>query len=235
MEPQPNRVELADRVFSAALELPPDQRAAFVQQRCGDDITLTQTVLHLLSQYQRLGDFLEAPAFERKQPLAGEFPPGEVLNGRFRLIELVGRGGMGEVYRAEDSELGDTVALKVLRSRFRGEEEIDARFRGEIRLARKISHPNVCRIFELFVETRGLEHLLYFTMEFLEGQTLARAIAQGPMQPQAALALAPPGRCRPGGRAPGGRCASRLKASQYSAGSGQGRRTAGGADGFRLG
>src|SRR5580693_989310 len=163
MEPQPDRIELADRVFSAALELPPDQRAAFVQQRCGDDITLTQTVLHWLSQYQRLGDFLEAPAFERKQPLAGEFPPGEVLNGRFRLIELVGRGGMGEVYRAEDSELGDTVALKVLRSRFRGEEEIDARFRGEIRLARKISHPNVCRIFELFVETRGLEHLLYFT------------------------------------------------------------------------
>jgi serine/threonine protein kinase/tetratricopeptide (TPR) repeat protein len=190
MEPQPNRIELADQVFSAALELPAGERTAFVQQRCGGDVTLTQTVLDLLSQYQRLGDFLEAPPFGHGQPPAGEFQPGEILNSRFRLIELVGRGGMGEVYRAEDTELGDTVALKVLRSRFRGEEEIAARFRGEIRLARKISHPNVCRIFELFVETRGLEHLLYFTMEFLEGQTLSRTIAQGPLEPQAALALA---------------------------------------------
>src|ERR1017187_8933614 len=75
-------------------------------------------------------------------------------------------------------------------ARFRGEEHIDARFRGEIRLARKISHPNVCHIFDLFVERRGLDEVLYFTMEFLEGQTLARAIAQCPMEPAAALALA---------------------------------------------
>ena len=192
MEPQPpDRIQLADEVFSAALDLPPAERTAFVRERCGNDTTLTETVLHLLEQHQRLGDFLEAPAFAPSQPQAGEFRPGEVLNnGRFRLIELVGRGGMGEVYRAEDTELADIVALKVLRSRFRGEEHIDARFRGEIRLARKISHPNVCHIFDLFVERRGLDEVLYFTMEFLEGQTLARAIAQGPMEPAAALALA---------------------------------------------
>ena len=97
---------------------------------------------------------------------------------------------MGEVYRAEDTELADIVALKVLRSRFRGEEHIDARFRGEIRLARKISHPNVCHIYDLFLETRGTDEVLYFTMEFLEGQTLARAIAQGSMEPPVVLALA---------------------------------------------
>ena len=189
--PPPDRIRLADEVFTAALDLPPADRAAFVRERCGDDTTLTDTVLHLLSQYERLGDFLEAPAFAPSQPPPGEFRPGELLNnGRFRLLEMVGRGGMGEVYRAEDTELADVVALKVLRSRFRGEEHTDARFRGEIRLARKISHPNVCHIYDLFVETRGADEVLYFTMEFLEGQTLAHAIAQGPMEPAAALVLA---------------------------------------------
>ena len=189
--PPPDRIQLADEVFTAALDLPPAERAAFVRERCGDDTTLTDTVLHLLSQYERLGDFLEAPAFAPSQPPPGEFRPGELLNnGRFRLLEMVGRGGMGEVYRAEDTELADVVALKVLRSRFRGEENVDARFRGEIRLARKISHPNVCHIYDLFVETRGADVVLYFTMEFLEGQTLAHAIAQGPMDPPAALVLA---------------------------------------------
>jgi serine/threonine protein kinase len=189
--PPPDRIQLADEVFSAALELPPTERIAFVRERCGADTTLTETVLHLLEQYERLGDFLEAPPFTPSQPPAGEFRPGELLNnGRFRLIELVGRGGMGEVYRAEDTELADIVALKVLRSRFRGEEHIDARFRGEIRLARKISHPNVCHIYDLFLETRGTDEVLYFTMEFLEGQTLARAIAQGSMEPPVVLALA---------------------------------------------
>lgn len=187
----PDRIRLADEVFSAALDLPPSERDAFVRARCGTDTTLTETVLHLLARQERLGDFLEAPAFAPGQPPPGEFRPGESLgNGRFRLIELVGRGGMGEVYRAEDTELADIVALKVLRSRFRGEEHIDARFRGEIRLARKISHPNVCHIFDLFLERRGLDEVLYFTMEFLAGETLARAIAKGPMEPAAALALA---------------------------------------------
>jgi serine/threonine protein kinase len=192
MEPQPpDRIQLADDVFAAALDLPPTDRTAFVRERCADDPTLTDTVLHLLEQHERLGDFLEAPAFAPSQPLPGEFRPGELLNnGRFRLIELVGRGGMGEVYRAEDTELADIVALKVLRSRFRGEEHIDARFRGEIRLARKISHPNVCHIFDLFVEPCGADEVLYFTMEFLEGETLARAVSKGPMEPQSALALA---------------------------------------------
>ena len=189
--PPPDRIRLADEVFSAALDLPPTEREAFVRERCGNDTTLTDTVLHLLEQHARLGDFLEIPAFAPGQTVLGEFRPGELLNnGRFRLIEMVGRGGMGEVYRAEDTELADIVALKVLRSRFRGEEHIDARFRDEIRLARKISHPNVCHIFDLFVERRGLDEVLYFTMEFLEGQTLARAITQGPMEPTAALALA---------------------------------------------
>jgi serine/threonine protein kinase len=192
METQPpDRIQLADEVFAAALDLPPTDRTAFVRERCADHPTLTDTVLHLLEQHERLGDFLEAPAFAPHQPPPGEFRPGELLNnGRFRLIELVGRGGMGEVYRAEDTELADIVALKVLRSRFRGEEHIDARFRGEIRLARKISHPNVCHIFDLFVEPRRTDEVLYFTMEFLEGETLARAISKGPMEPQAALALA---------------------------------------------
>jgi serine/threonine-protein kinase len=84
---------------------------------------------------------------------------------------------MGQVYRADDLELGEPVAIKTLQPRLRGDQSVAARFRDEIRLARKISHPNICRIFDLFFESREGQSILYFTMEFLDGSTLARRIA----------------------------------------------------------
>src|SRR4051812_48122333 len=75
---------------------------------------------------------------------------GHVLAGRFRILEFVGHGGMGDVYEAEDLELGERVALKTIRSDLAGNLRALDRFRREIRLARRVTHPNVCRTFDLF-------------------------------------------------------------------------------------
>src|SRR5271166_130048 len=79
----------------------------------------------------------------------GRFLPGTVFGERYRIIELLGRGGMGEVYRADDLELGQAVALKFLPPAVAHDEIALARLRNEVRLARQISHPNVCRVFDI--------------------------------------------------------------------------------------
>src|SRR6185503_11091813 len=76
------------------------------------------------------------------------FAPGERLAGRFRIVKLLGQGGMGQVYEAEDLELSDRVALKVVRPDAARDERAVERFRREVYLARRVTHPNVCRIFD---------------------------------------------------------------------------------------
>jgi serine/threonine protein kinase len=76
----------------------------------------------------------------------GRFTPGSLLAGRYRIVGLLGRGGMGEVYRADDLKLRQTVALKLLPSGLTGDPSRLSRFVNEVRVARRVSHPNVCRV-----------------------------------------------------------------------------------------
>jgi tetratricopeptide (TPR) repeat protein len=185
----PGRIQFVNDIFSEALELPASEQAGFVHQRCANDDSLRESVLRLLSQYGRLGDFLQTPACVGLIQ-HDELEPGEVIGGRFSVVSCLGRGGMGAVYRVEDSVSGDTCALKVLRPQSGAGEQLAARFRDEIRLARSITHDNICRVNELFVEPRGTEKLLFFTMKFLDGPTLAQRLTSGPLDPVRALALA---------------------------------------------
>jgi eukaryotic-like serine/threonine-protein kinase len=100
---------------------------------------------------------------------------GAVLASRYVIRQPLGRGGMGHVYRAYDRTLEEDVAIKVIRSEFVKEPEMARRFRSEIRLARKVSHRNVCRIHE-YGEERGLGFL---SMEFVEGMELKRLLREG--------------------------------------------------------
>src|SRR5271165_1780413 len=79
---------------------------------------------------------------------AGRFTPGMLIAARYRIIALLGRGGMGEVYRADDLTLGQQVALKFLPAAVTDESTLE-RFRNEVRIARRISHPNVCRVYDI--------------------------------------------------------------------------------------
>src|SRR5262249_59648188 len=79
----------------------------------------------------------------------GGFTPGTVLADRYRIIGLIGRGGMGEVYRADDLKLGQPVALKFLPDRLSSDQSLLDRFFGEVRTARSVAHPNVCRVYDI--------------------------------------------------------------------------------------
>jgi serine/threonine-protein kinase len=109
----------------------------------------------------------------------GRFPAGTVLAGRYRILGLAGRGGMGEVYRAYDLILNQAVALKFL-GRSGMSEAALARFRNEVRVARQVSHPNVCRVYDIgFIEG---SHFL--SMEYLDGEDLASLIRRIGRLPQ---------------------------------------------------
>jgi serine/threonine-protein kinase len=97
------------------------------------------------------------------------FLPGAVLAGRWRIVALLGRGGMGEVYRADDLELGEAVALKFLPPELAADPAAVERFRQEVRVARRVAHPNVCRVFD-FGEAGGR---LFLSMEYIDGEDLA--------------------------------------------------------------
>src|SRR6202044_428562 len=99
----------------------------------------------------------------------GRFLPGRLLAGRYRIIALLGRGGMGEVYRADDLTLGQPVALKFLPEEASRDEGLLERFRNEVRIARRVSHPNVCRVYDV----GDMEGHTFFTMEYVDGEDLA--------------------------------------------------------------
>ena len=98
-----------------------------------------------------------------------QFTPGIILAERYRIVALIGRGGMGEVYRADDLKLGQTVALKFLPRDLAESPDRLARFYNEVRIARTVSHPNVCRVYDV----GELEGLPYLSMEFVDGDDLS--------------------------------------------------------------
>jgi serine/threonine protein kinase len=110
----------------------------------------------------------------------GGFAPGTVLSDRYRVIGLLGRGGMGEVYRADDLKLGQPVALKFLPEAFANDAVARERFYSEVRLARQVSHPNVCRVYDV-VDIEG-RHCL--SMEYVDGEDLASLLKRIGRLPQ---------------------------------------------------
>src|SRR5712671_2066798 len=117
----------------------------------------------------------------------GRFTPGQIIAERYRVVALAGRGGMGEVYRAEDLTLGQVVALKFLPEALSQDAAALARFHAEVRTARQVSHPNVCRVFDIG-EADGT---LFLTMEYVDGEDLASVVRRiGRLSPDKATEIA---------------------------------------------
>ena len=108
-------------------------------------------------------------AAQREAARAGRFQPGELVAGRYRIVALLGRGGMGEVYRADDLRLEQPVALKFLRAEIMADSAARARFLAEVKLARSVTHANVCRVHDL----GEVDGLLYLSMEYVDGEDLS--------------------------------------------------------------
>ncbi len=143
---------------------------------CGVDVTATDPEATLTSvprgSPDASGSGSAGPASRNpssRTPAEGRFVPGAVVAGRYRVVGLLGRGGMGEVYRADDLKLGQPVALKFLPRAVEGDPDRLERFVNEVRVARQVSHPNVCRVYD--IGDVGGQH--YLSMEFVDGEDLA--------------------------------------------------------------
>src|SRR5262245_38136478 len=120
------------------------------------------------------------------QPASHRFAPGAIVAGRYRLVSLLGRGGMGEVYRADDLTLDQPVALKFLPAGVAANDTRLAQFHNELRIARQVSHKNVCRLYDLG-EADGRRFL---TMEYVDGEDLSASLRRfGRMPPDKALQI----------------------------------------------
>jgi serine/threonine-protein kinase len=110
----------------------------------------------------------------------GRFLPGRLIAGRYRIIALLGKGGMGEVYRADDLTLGQAVAMKFLPEEATSQEGMLERFKNEVRIARRVSHPNVCRVYDV----GEVDGATFFTMEYVDGEDLASLLRRIGRLPQ---------------------------------------------------
>src|SRR5215472_15127836 len=125
--------------------------------------------------------------YQAPVPPSERFAPGALLAGRYRIVAALGKGGMGEVYRADDLTLGQTVALKFLPPHLADDPDRLARFRKEVAIARRVSHPNVCRVYDL----AEVDNQPFLTMEYVDGEDLAsllRRIGRVPEDKATAIA-----------------------------------------------
>jgi Tol biopolymer transport system component len=178
------------RIFERARQLPREERPAFLEKECGDDASLRAEVEELLDDLEAAGPFLNEPAVSlRAEPT---FQNGELLLGRFRILEFIGHGGMGQVYRAEDMYSGGELAVKAIRPEIAADPEVSRRFRRELRMARQVTHPNVCRVFELWAsKTESGGDVVFLTMELMQGETIAQRLAKrAKLTPAEALSIA---------------------------------------------
>jgi serine/threonine protein kinase len=203
-----------DQIFHEALECDGHERARFLDRACHGDPSLRKEVDALIDSHERAGSFLkaamnaedakvadptkldEAPTFVSQSGESsaasdtvgeGRFPSGTILAQRYRIVTLLGRGGMGEVYRSYDLLLGQPVALKFLPRSATASEAALSRFRNEVRAARYVSHPNVCRVYDI----GEAEGLTYLTMEYVDGEDLAALLRRiGKLPQEKALEIA---------------------------------------------
>jgi len=173
----PERWQQLKQIFQSALERNPAERSAFLSQACADDPALRSQVESLIASHNQAGDSIEAMAAEAATEMLGDEQPGPILGkhiGHYEVLSLLGRGGMGEVFLAQDASLGRKVALKLLRSDFTRIEERLRRFRQEARAASALNHPNILTIHEI-----GHDGSLHFmATEYVEGETLRQHLSR---------------------------------------------------------
>ncbi len=187
MRIDPERWRRIDQIFAEALDLDEGARAQHLDEACRDDDALRREVESMLRFARAAKDFLETPALaemtaafarsvaESRPATAidqARFIPGDIVADRYRIVGLLGRGGMGEVYRADDLKLHQPVALKFLAESLMTDGAALARFHREVSLARQVSHRHVCRVYDIG-EHAGMHFL---SMEYVRGEELASLI-----------------------------------------------------------
>ena len=175
--------DLLMALVESALTQPPHERESYLLSASSGDAELFQRAWEYVQWEARMDGFLLEPLCG---PLLQEprFQPGDLLVGRFRILQEVAQGGMGIVYEAYDERLERRIAIKCAKPGF------TRRLPPEVRLAREISQPNVCKIFEIHTASTPEGEIDFLSMEFLEGETLAERIRKGRLPQEEARRIA---------------------------------------------
>jgi serine/threonine protein kinase len=166
-------------LFAAAQALPNERRAEFLERAAPDDLSIREEVRSLLDAAPGAGSFLEG------SPLSSSLPPGTKI-GHFEVLGMLGRGGMGEVYKARDSRLKRDVAIKVLAPGFVRDPNRVARFEREARAAGALNHPNIVAVYD----TGQDRETYWIATELVAGEPLTKVIEHGPLAPRKAIEIA---------------------------------------------
>ena len=171
-------------LYEAALDVPEEQRAQFIAGACKDDPELQQHLEALLAGHDESAGSFDAPVvnlsdiFPRRHRTLAD---GEMLLGRFKIVRLLGSGGMGEVYEAEDQFLHSVhIALKTILPQVSGDPAAQKRFEREVLLAQEVTHPNLCPIHTIFHCDDPPPGYSFLTMKLLPGKTLAARLQDLP-------------------------------------------------------
>lgn len=175
----PERWKQVNKVFQSALALDPDKRVPFLEEACRDDRSLRDQVETLLAADEEAGRFISGHAVEDAIHLIEETEapdvPGKMI-GRYELVSILGKGGMGKVYLAKDLKLNRSIALKTLPRLLNTSKDYLRRFETEAKAAANLNHPNVATVYS--VEETD-EQRVFITMEYIEGRPLDELIPDG--------------------------------------------------------
>jgi serine/threonine protein kinase len=167
----PERWQKVKEIFDSALSYPAAERAAFLSSACGSDKDLRHEVESLIASHERTGRFIDSPAYEAAAELIvdehAELRPAQRI-GSYEIVSFISRGGMGEVYLAQDRRLNRKVALKLLPLSFTKDADRLGRFEQEARTASALNHPNIITIYEIL--KADSTHVI--ATEFVDGETL---------------------------------------------------------------
>jgi len=190
MATSPERWQRLQALFYEALELSGEARREFLENQCNGDDALRHELEDLLQATEKPLDFLKQPVLAAASQMVAETTGASMASGarlaHYEIISLLGSGGMGEVYLAEDTRLRRKVALKMLKPDLTRDERDLRRFEQEALSASALNHPNILTIYEF----RQVDELRFIVSEFIEGQTLRQKMQRGQLRPNEVVEIA---------------------------------------------